>query len=93
MADPVQAVLGVIVLWAPGLSWTWALTPGLDWARFLFVSVVVAFTVTPGAMLILTVFLGVPLTAMNGILAALTLTALALAWGVRPRLDRAWDAR
>lgn len=90
MADPVQVVLGALVLWAPGVSWTWALAPGLDWAKFLFASVIVALTVQPAAMYLLNVFLGVPIAPMNVVLLSLGLALLALGWGVKPRLEKAW---
>lgn len=88
MVDPVQLVLGVVVLWAPGLAWTWALVPGLDWAKFTAVSVVVALTVQPGALYLLHVFMAVPLTAANGALLSLALASLALAWALRRELVR-----
>lgn len=90
MVDVVQLVLGLLVLWAPGVSWTWALAPGLDWAKFLFTSVVVALTVQPAAMFLLNVFLSVPIAPMNVVLLSLGLALLALAWGLRPRIERAW---
>lgn len=89
MPDPAQLVLAVIVLWLPGLAWTWALTDDLGWARFLVVSVVVALTVQPGIFYVLNVFFGVPITPANTILLALALTALALAMALKPRLERA----
>lgn len=87
--DPVQLVLGTLVLWLPGLALTWALAPELDWAKFLAVSVVVALTVQPGIFYVLNVFFGIPITPANTILLALGLTALALAMAVKPRLERA----
>jgi hypothetical protein len=90
VADPVQAVLGALILWAPGLTWTWALVPGLDWAKFVFVSVIVALTIQPAAMYALNVFLGVPIAPMNYVLLSLGLALLGLGWGLRPRLETAW---
>ena len=88
--DLVQAALGLGVLWAPGLAWTWALAPGLDAAKFLAASVIVAASVQPGLAYVLNVFLGMPLTAVNVALLSLALTSLALAWAIGPRLERAW---
>jgi hypothetical protein len=90
MVDPVQLVLGALVLWAPGLTWTWALAPELDWAKFAFASVIVAATVQPAAMYVLNVFLGVPIAPMNYVLLSLGLALLGLGWGLRPRLEAAW---
>lgn len=90
MVDPVQLVAGALVMWAPGLAWTWALAPGLDWAKFLAVSVVVALTVQPGVMYLGSVFLGIPISPMNTVLLSLGLAALALGWRVRSTLDEAW---
>lgn len=90
MVDVAQLVVGVLVLWAPGLAWTWALVEGLDWAKFLFVSVVVAFTVQPGIMYVGNVFFGFPVTATNTVLLALGLALLGVAWALRPRLEAAW---
>jgi uncharacterized membrane protein len=86
VADPLQLVLGVLVLWAPGLAMTWALAPGLDRPKLLFVSFVVALTVQPGLMYLGNVFFGVPITATNTVLMALALAFLGLAWGLRPEL-------
>jgi hypothetical protein len=90
VADPVQAVLGALILWAPGLTWTWALVPGLDWAKFVFVSVIVALTVQPFAMYLLNVFLGVPIAPMNYALLSMAMALLGLAWGLRPKLEGTW---
>lgn len=90
VVDVAQLVVGVLVLWAPGLAWTWALVEGLDWAKFLFLSVVVAFTVQPGVMYIVHVFFGFPLTVMNTVLLSVGLALLGLAWALRPRLEAAW---
>ncbi len=91
MADPLQVALGALVLWAPGLAWTWALAPGLDWAKFLFLSVIVAFTVQPATLYLLNVFLGVPITHLNIALLSLSLALLGLGWGARPRIEEAWQ--
>lgn len=90
MTDPVQLVLGALVLWAPGLAWTWALAPELDRAKFAFASVIVALTVQPFAMYLLNVFLGVPIAPMNYALLSLALALLGLAWGLRPRIEATW---
>lgn len=90
MAEILQLVAGILVLWAPGLAWTWALVDELDVPKFLFVSVIVALTVQPGLMYVGNVFLGVPITPTNTVLLALGLAALALGVGLRPRLERAW---
>jgi predicted membrane-bound spermidine synthase len=91
MADPLQLALGTLVLWAPGLAWTWALVPELDLPRFAFVSVIAAFTVQPATLYVLNVFLGVPVTPANAALLALSLATAGLAVGLKPRLDRAWS--
>lgn len=91
MVDWLQLVLGGLVLWAPGLTWTWALVPELDWAQFLAVSVVAALTVGPGAMYLLNVFLGFPITPTNATLLSLALASLGAAWAIRPRLEKAWS--
>lgn len=90
MADPVQLVLGTFILWAPGLTWTWALVPGLDWAKFVFVSVIVASTVQPFATYLLNVFLGVPIAPMNYALLSMAMASLGLAWRIRPKLEGSW---
>lgn len=90
MVDVVQLVVGGLVLWAPGLAWTWALTDGLDWAKFVAVSVVVALTVQPGMMYLGNVFLGVPITPTNTVLLSLGLASLAAGWALRPRMRAAW---
>lgn len=69
---------------------TWAFAPGLDWAKFIAASVVVALTLQPATMYVLNIFFGVPFSPMNVILACLAYATLALAIGLRPRLDRAW---
>lgn len=91
MVDPVQVLLGSLVLWAPGIAWAWALVPGLDWAKFLFLSVILAFTIQPATLYLLNVFLGVPITHLNVTLLSLSLALLGLGWGARPRLNEAWD--
>lgn len=90
VASLVQLLVGGFVLWAPGLAWTWALTDGLDWAKFLAVSVVVALTVQPGAMYLGNVFFGVPITPTNTVLLALGLAMLAAGWKLRSTLQVAW---
>lgn len=90
MADLAQLVVGALVLWAPGLAWTWALTEELGWARFLAVSVIVALTVQPGVMYLGSVFLGVPITPTNTVLLALGLAALAAGWRIRSALQKSW---
>lgn len=90
MVDLAHLVAGAFVLWAPGLAWTWALVDGLDWAKFLFVSVVVALTVQPLFMYLGNVFLGVPITPTNTVLLSLGLAALAAGVRVRPELEAAW---
>lgn len=92
MADLVQLVLGALVLWAPGLAWVWALAPELDWAKYLFASVIVAVTVQPFATYLLNVFLGVPIAPMNYVLLSLGLALLGLGWGLRPRIEESWGA-
>lgn len=89
MVDVVQLTLGSLVLWAPGLAWTWALVDGLDWAKFLSVSVIVALTVQPGTMYLLNVFLGFPVTAMNVVLLSLGLAMAGLSLGLAPVLEDA----
>jgi hypothetical protein len=90
VTDPAQLVVGALVLWAPGLAWTWALADDLDVPRFLFVSVIVALTFQPGAMYLGNVFLGIPITPMHTVLLALGLAMLGLGWALRPRLERTW---
>jgi len=90
VTDIVQLVLGGLILWAPGLTWTWTLTEDLDWAKFLFVSVIVALSVQPAAMYLLNVFLSVPIAPMNYALLSMALAFLALAWGLSGRIDEAW---
>ncbi len=90
MPDPVQLTLGLLVMVLPGLAWTWALAPDLDWAKFVVVSVVVALTIQPGIFYVLNVFFGVPITAANTILLALSLAALGLAVALGPRVERLW---
>lgn len=90
VVDPVQVVLGALVLWAPGLTFTWAFAPGLDWAKFLAASVIVALTVQPATIYLLNVFFSVPISPMNVILLSLALAAFGLAMGMRPRLEKAW---
>lgn len=89
MVDVVQLILGTLILWAPGITWTWALVDGLDWAKFLAVSVIVALTIQPGTVYVLNVFLGVPITAMNAALISLGLASLGLAWALREPVARA----
>ncbi len=90
MVDVPHLVAGALVLWAPGLAWTWALVDGLDWAKFVFVSVIVALTVQPFFMYLGSVFLGVPITPTNTVLLALGLAALAAGLALRSRLDELW---
>lgn len=90
MADPVQVLLGIVVLWAPGLAWTWAIAPELDWAKFTFASIIVALSVQPAVVYLLNVFFALPISPLNVTLVSLALTAIALAVGGRPRLERMW---
>ena len=91
MVDWVQLALGAFVLWAPGLAWTWALAPDLDWAQFLTVSVITAASIQPAVMYTLNLFLGVAVSPMNVILLSLALTSLGLALAIRPRLEAQWS--
>lgn len=91
VVDWLQLVLGAAILWAPGLAWTWALAPGLDWAKFLAASVVVAASVQPAITYLLNVFFGMPVSPTNVVLICLALTAVAMAWAIGPRLERVWE--
>lgn len=87
--DPFYLVAGALVAWAPGAALVWAFLPGLDWAKGIAASVILAVSVPPAAMYLLTVFFGVDLSPMNLVLVALLFTALGLAWALRPRLEQA----
>jgi hypothetical protein len=89
--DWVQFLLGAAALWLPGLALTWALSTRLDWAKSLFVSVIVAATAVPALLYAASLFLGVKLTATNAVLAAFLVATLAVATRTGSALARAWD--
>ena len=90
MGEPLQLLVGTLIIWAPGLALVWAFAPGLDWAKFTFASVVVAVSVTTATVYLLSVFLGLPITPMNFVLVSLAWAFFGLAWAAGPRLEKAW---
>lgn len=56
-----QFLVGGLLFWFPGLTWTWALAPTLSWPQRLPVSLVAAFTIEPGFMMALNLLFGVPI--------------------------------
>lgn len=59
--EPVRLILGGLLFYLPGFTWTWALTPRLAWAYRAPLTIVAAFTIQPAAMLLLNLVLFVPI--------------------------------
>lgn len=91
MLEPLQWLLGGLVLLSPGFAITWAFAPGLDAAKFVAAGVIVALSIQPATMYVLNIFLGVPFTPMNVVLLCLSFAGLAAAAGLGKRLDRSWS--
>lgn len=90
VSDPLQVVVGTVLVLAPGFALALAFLPRLDPPKFIVVGVILALTVTPASVYVLDLYLGVPITPMNFVLVSLAWTAFAGAWWLRPRLHRAW---
>lgn len=84
MLEPVdwlRVVLGGALFVAPGLTWTWALVGSLPWPYRVPIALVAAFTIMPGALFVLHLFLGVPLSLEVYVFAAAFFTvAGAVLW-------------
>lgn len=88
--DVAQMLLGGALFWAPGLTWAWAFLPEAPWSQRLPLSIVLAFTLTPAAMFLLNLVLGVPIRLATTAFLAVTLALLGLLAVLR-RYEHLWD--
>lgn len=86
-------VLGLAVLLFPGYAWVAALAPRLPAAKAVPLGIVVALTVTPGAMFALNVLFSVPIRVGTLAYLAVALGMMGLAARLaQPLLDAASGA-
>lgn len=81
--DWARAIVGLIVFFAPGAAWTWALLRHLGWMRAVPVAAVLAFTIEPFAMLALNLVFGVPVNLATGTYLSVALALAGVAVGIR----------
>lgn len=87
-----RAIAGGLLYWLPGLAWAWALARELGWTRWLPISIVLAFTVQPLAMLVANVVLGLEVTLGTTALMCVATTLAGLAVGVRSHVHASLQA-
>jgi hypothetical protein len=88
--EPLRLIFGGLLFYLPGLMWTWALTPRLAWAYRVPLSIVAAFTIQPGAMLLLNLVFFVPINIATTVYLSSALTLIALAILIR-NSETPWD--